>query len=58
MYQVFTQMCMSKAGKQYFDMEAYKFKVHEDRSVILADICQEIVNIICADITGVYIYSA
>jgi len=49
---------MSKAGKQYFDMEAYKFKVHEDRSVILADICQEIVNIICADITGVYIYSA
>ena len=48
MHQVFTQMCMSKAGKQYFNTEAYKFKVHEDRAVIfvtMADICQETVNI-------------
>jgi len=58
MHQVFTQMCMSKAGKQYFDTEAYKLKVHESRAVIfvtLADICQETVNIICADIRGLYL---
>ena len=58
MHQVFTQMCMYKAGKQYFDMWVYKFKVHEDRAVTfvtMVDICQETVNITRADITDLYL---